>query len=409
MLKLANDADYAEGLRDAFDQAVRGRLRGVGGTGLMLSAGLDSAAVAVTAAPILAERGERLTAFTSVPLPGTPCAAHALADEGPLAALTAGRHANIDHRVVRAADGDLMADLERMTVLADQPMMNPVNTAWLCQIYGQARASGLSTILTGSRGNLGISHAGAHLLTERVGAFRWRSALREARALRRSTFPGAEQLTLRRAIRPWLPARLLAALRRYRGADPLADRFPIAPSALAGPWLAAHDWQVGLAADPPIRSTQEAILLHLRNVDAGPINAAIRAGYGIDRRDPTGDRRVLEFCISTPAEQFLRDGEPKRLYRRAFGDRIPPEVLAETRRGFQGADWKAVMLRQSASVRMEVERLANTPLCRELVDVDAMKALAATLGDATGYPHQLKFTRGLAAGLFLRKAIGANG
>lgn len=78
----------ADGMRDALDVAVKAQLRGTGGTALMLSGGLDSCALASSAAPLLAEQGKRLSAYTNVPVAGedSTYAAHLLTDEGPLAA-----------------------------------------------------------------------------------------------------------------------------------------------------------------------------------------------------------------------------------------------------------------------------------------------------------------------------------
>ncbi|MFZ8299905.1 asparagine synthase-related protein, partial [Staphylococcus aureus] len=81
-------------------------LRSNGAVACHLSAGFDSTAVVVTAAEMLAAKGERLAAFTHVPHQGwqTEDAGGRCIDEGPIAAATAALFPNIDHVLVDSGD-----------------------------------------------------------------------------------------------------------------------------------------------------------------------------------------------------------------------------------------------------------------------------------------------------------------
>lgn len=417
ILRLAREDDYAEGLRAVFDEAVRARLRSAGGAALLLSGGLDSSAVAAAAAPILAARGERLTAITSVPLPDSPAlyVADARIDEGPPAAPVAARHPNIDHHLIRAFDADLLAEIERMILFADQPVMNPLNTAWLGLGYGLAARRGNSTVLVGTKGNLGVSYTGQHALIELARSRRWLTLLHETRALRRNGHDTRPEYRLSDVLRQTLSPHIPKAIARWRRHPILEDLYPIAPALLRGLGFdGAGDNRLARATFPPIQSWRDWLTLMLRLTDAGPMNAAIRAAHRVDRRDPTADRRVLEFCMATPANVFLRDGEPKRLFRRAFGARIPEAVLNDRRRGIPLADWKTVQLKARDAIAGELGRQAETEACRDVVDIDTLLALVATLDGASSgergsyYRHHLKLMRGLSTGLFTRKASGGN-
>ena len=61
--------------------------------------------------------------------------------------------------------------------------------------------------------------------------------------------------------------------------------------------------------------------------DRGNFNKGVLATHGLDVRDPTADRRVLEYCLAIPPEQFILGGVPRSLARRAFADRLPAAVL----------------------------------------------------------------------------------
>src|SRR5262245_46654260 len=66
----SSDVAYADGLRECLDKAVRRQMRSIHPVGCLLSGGLDSSSVSVLAARALAERNQRLIAFTGVPRPG---------------------------------------------------------------------------------------------------------------------------------------------------------------------------------------------------------------------------------------------------------------------------------------------------------------------------------------------------
>ncbi|MBP8231441.1 MAG: hypothetical protein KAY22_03970 [Rhizorhabdus sp.] len=416
-LRLSRPEDYVEGLRSVLDQAVEARLRSVRGNALLLSGGLDSAAVATSAAPILAARGERLTAITNVPRSDVPrqYMADARLDEGPFAALVAARHPNIDHEFVHLADADLLAEVERLTGYADQPVMNPLNTAWLCLGYALAARRGNSTVLVGTKGNFGISYTGQHALSEMAERARWGKLLAETGRLRRNGYAERAEYRLYTVVRRALTSRLPGAIRHLRRHPIYADLFPIAPAALQklgydGP----DDPRLADALSPRLLSWQDWFRHAWGRTDAAPMNSAIRAAFRIDRRDPTGDRRVLEFCLATPADIFLREGQPKWLYRKAFGSRVPEPIWEDRHRGLAASDWKSVQLQAQRPLVDELQRQSATRACHEVVDVDTLLGLAQTLEQAdpadraSYYRYHLKLMRGLATGLFTRKASGSN-
>jgi asparagine synthase (glutamine-hydrolysing) len=123
---LRQPEQYSEALRGLLDQAVQCRLRGAENVGAELSAGFDSAAVAATAARLLAPSGRRVVAFTAVPREGynEPAPRNRLVDEGPYAAATAAQYSNIEHVLIRSHDRSPLDDLDRSFFLFDRPVLN---------------------------------------------------------------------------------------------------------------------------------------------------------------------------------------------------------------------------------------------------------------------------------------------
>ena len=97
------------------------------------------------------------------------------------------------------------------------------------------------------------------------------------------------------------------------------------------------------------------------------------AEWGIDERDPTSDRRVVEYCYSLSSAQLASPHSSRPAYQAAFGERLPPEVIAGRQRGFQGADWTE--LYRPEFVRPTLMRYAESPLVAELLDLGAAERL----------------------------------
>jgi asparagine synthase (glutamine-hydrolysing) len=148
--------------------------------------------------------------------------------------------------------------------------------------------------------------------------------------------------------------------------------------------------------------------------DGGDYRDGIRAGWGIETRDPTGDRRVVEFCLAIPEGQFLRGGEIKSLYRRAFEGVFPAAEIATRKRGLQAADWHEGLTAARAQVAAELDRLERSAGARRALDLPRLRRLVENW--PTGNWHREDVTqqyrqmlmRGVAAGMFIRALEGGN-
>jgi asparagine synthase (glutamine-hydrolysing) len=125
------------------------------------------------------------------------------------------------------------------------------------------------------------------------------------------------------------------------------------------------------------------------------------------------DKRVFEFCLAIPVEQYLAEGQSRSLVRRAMRDRLPAEILACTTRGLQGADWYLTMGSRRAEMADELRRIAESPTAQRLLDIKRLQHLLDTWPDS-GYEEpsvsnswHLALSRGLSAGNFIRHFEGA--
>lgn len=417
-LNLGKPAEYVEAFRSLFDRAVSDCLRTPGGVASHLSGGLDSSTVTATAARILADRGQHLAAYTHVPKPGAPLMQlkHRFGDEGPLAATIAARYPNIDHVLVDCADRRVGDDFDSNFYYFEYPPLNPFNTMWESEINCQAAARGARVMLTGQFGNMVLSCTGEERLAELISqgligswAREFMASLRHGHTLRSVIW---------RSVGAFLPMPVVDFLRRFRGHYdwPLQEYTPLKAETAVGDALRDRMREIG--HDPQFRPIADTVATRrfvLWRVDSLSQHfKGILASTGIDTRDPTRDRRLVEFSFNVPSDLLQRDGISKWLFRQAFADRLTPELLNERGKGVQAADWATRLRQDMPTLVTEIERARTSATANTLLDLDGLAAMAATGPSGNGdegveyYTYRTRFIRGVAMANYLRKLEGRN-
>jgi asparagine synthase (glutamine-hydrolysing) len=409
-------SDHAEGLRHHLDQATRARLRGAETeVGTHLSAGYDSAAVTATAARLLAPAGGRAVAFTAVPREGYdgPCPPNRIGDEGPLAAATAAMHPNIEHVLIRTGRLSPLEGLDHSFTLFDRPMLNICNLGWARAINAAARERGLTVMLTGQMGNLTLSYGGLEFLAELLRRGRLVRLLREGAGLVAAGGAGWRSV-LSHSLGPFIPPPLWRGIGRLlRPGRNVLEHSAVRPERLDDLDRLARKRGADLSFRPRA-SAFETRLRGLSRTDLGNHNKGMLAGWGLDYRDPTADRRLVEYCLAAPMEAYLANGQTRALARRALADRLPQAVLNARGKGYQAVDWHEGFSAARDEFEGEVGRLSPCGPAAQTLDIERLQALVRNWPDSGWERHdvvaayRLALGRGVSAGHFLRKVCGGN-
>jgi asparagine synthase (glutamine-hydrolysing) len=295
-------------------------------------------------------------------------------------------------------------------------VLNLCNGPWVNAINDAAREHKLSLMLGGLLGNMTISYNGVEALPQFLAEGRWLRWLCEYKAAVRTRHLSWKN-GLACSFAPYVPSWLWLWLnRRFRQRD-LDVR---AYSAIGRERLEELDLEVRARQrelDLTYRPRKDAFatrLWALRRVDMGNFNKGTLAGWGFDQRDPTADTRLIEYCLGVPAEQFLSAGVTRALARRAFADRIPAAVLAERRRGQQGADWHERLSSVRAHVAEEVARMGDCAAACRALNLPRLQRLVATWPQSgwetnrVAIPYRMALLRAISTAHFLRKASGSN-
>ena len=417
-IRYARDEEYVEAFSQHVTDAVACRLRTHGTVASHLSSGLDSTAVTTVAASLLSAESKSLYAITAGPRAGFagPCPRGHHIDEISHARSVAQRYANIEHAVYRhEAD----SHLEGLTAAIDtlgRPPLNLDNLGWARGVQTALSQQGAQVVLTGWFGNFGASYTGGERLPNLFITGRWLALLREILAFRSIAPRRYRGWALGAVLGPFLPAKVWTTVARRLGHEPggLRSYSALSPQQIAQMGTVERAKRVkhdlNFQGSPSsLRSRVQGLEL----VDPGEY-ALMDDVLGLQSRHPLGDWRVLDYALSIPDDQFLKNAEHSRLMKRFLKDKVPAPFLAIKTKGLQAADWHETLDQGRAALYHEIGRLRKNDAVTHMVDVDALEAaVTSPAGDPTDADyvksHRFKLLRGLSVGRFIAHHTDGNG
>ena len=317
-VRRASDDAYAEEFLDLCARAVRDRLRGPDPVGTHLSGGLDSSILTVLAARELRRAGRPPPlAYTWLPPHDLQPAAAEAPEYGVMDAVCARERLRLFHHYEHTLE-DSLAMFRRDGVYPGQRFS--VREA---SLQLQAAEHGVRVLLSGWGGDEGVSFNGRGLYAHLLFGGRWLRLAAECRARGEGVWPALAETV--QALRPQRLARLARLARRLRwslgGARPPRCSF-IAPEFARQ----RSRWHLPRRASVGVRRTQLRLLQDGHLVRFMELCAASGARHGLVHRYPLLDRRLLEFALGLPPEQFRRGGRSRWLMRYAGQSLLPPEL-----------------------------------------------------------------------------------
>ena len=331
-LRLARDEEYTEVFRELFGAAVRSRMRCAGSAAVMLSGGLDSAAVAGFAD---AGRPQELRTYSCLLRDAERCV------EAPYV------QAMTDHLAAQA--GVIFDDeLEGLAALVDEHFNRTSDLFDFADIplivYDRANHDGVRVVLDGVDGDV-VAAANALYLTEyaRAGqARRFLAATSDYATYYGFTRRGLARLWWDQGVKPLLRPRLPGVWReRWRkGSSPGRDQVLRWDHELLTDSLINHEFaeRIGLAeklvtltgdtewGDRPFREN-DALTLNAPIISAALERYELTASSrSIEARHPFFDKRVVEYCLALPLAVKEQGGWAKSIVRLAGEGLIPDQV-----------------------------------------------------------------------------------
>lgn len=391
-VRYRDPGDYVEETRALLTQSVAAQLRSSSPVSSTLSGGLDSGCVTAIAARLLAPTGARIAAYTSVPKAGLAASSRPNweADDRRYAAQVAALYGNVDHHLVSPGKEPVLDAAERVHRRSLTPVKGPTNLLWFERFAAMATASGSRVLLVGQHGNALFSWRGLSAVWEyaALGDPRsaWAQAGLEARARDRS--------------RLWI----LAAAARD-GAMTLSRR--TAGDNIDNPGL--RFIAEGYRDRATRRGNEYALQAGSRAFWAGFATTPKHVWWaepvlqwGVELRDPTADRRLVERLLQYPQAAFRIGGHYRGLARETASGLLPDEVRLRRTQGAQVPEAPSLIAAHAPRYETAMARMRGSAWCRELLDLDAVQH--AFEGVARGSPDfhlALMLDRAFALGTFM--------
>jgi asparagine synthase (glutamine-hydrolysing) len=415
------EEDYIERARELLDLAVASAIRDTPHVAIATSGGLDSSAIAATAARL--GTAESITCFSRVPPAGTQIdvgPSRYLDDRDKVEAL-ARMHPSLSVRFITPERDDPSDEYDtRYFARASLPAIGPIGMGIGRHFIDCILAAGHRVVLIGNYGDFGLSWAGRFSLVALLHGGQFSTFAHELRAVARESDRSLARTFAGDVIMPTAPYWMRRLIYRLRGRDPdsVAHHSALNPAFIAesdlarcwreqgfDPWFGQRGWDAA-------RSRAARVFDH--NQYASDIRAMSGEIVGCEARDPHADRRLLEFALAVPEPMYRRDGVPRSFARRVLADRLPREIIDERRRGTNDPTWYRSLNARRANIACDIERLEASPLARRLLDLPRLKRLMAQwpkdeqAAESRRGEYQLALARGVHVGRFVRWVEGGN-
>ena len=374
----ATNEEYAEELFDLSARAVKDRLRG-GVVGTHLSGGLDSSGVTVLAARELRSQNRMPPpAFSLYPPPGRTVQPRHQSEYARIDAVCAQEELRVTH--CGAFSPSDFVDATRRDFAYPHAGLTQES------VLRHAERQGVSVVLSGLGGDHAVSFNGLGYEESLLLRGRWLKLAAEFRAHEEHSLRRLARIVLR-LVHPRLPW-YIAKWREGRRPSPGGGRWLIHP---------AFARRANPGPDRRIFRTVSVRRMILRTLLTRPVNrflegaAASGARCGIEYRYPLLDRRLIEFAVGLPAEQFRRGRETRCVMRAAFSSVLPPEVCWNQDKASPTMTDHAleVIVESLPALRREVAARAGTAERARYIDIPR---LLERLDDADRFRARPRFS-----------------
>lgn len=372
--KYARVEDYSEELLELFLKAVKSRIPDNGLVTSMLSGGLDSGAVVSLAAKVLAAQGKSLTTFSHVPLYRELLEAETkftFFDETERIYNTANFYPNIQPVLLNSVGISPIQGIQEYLKVNEQLIHGASNVYWMVDLFQKTKAIGGNVLLTGEHGNIGLSNDGSINELSFTHPYIIKKPLRLFKKILKPVSQRVKNVLID-------PLKLIE-IRLDNGfiSSTIRKKYKL----LEKENLKFYDDKSYYVES--LNSRMSYLLKLNRHVRC--FNGAnINSHFDMELRDPTADKRVIEYCFSIPNEFFFdENGVSRNIMRKMMKGLMSPATLGEQKKGKQSSDIVARLLASSHEVDDTLYRLIRNEYFQYLFDAKSL----------VNYWNQLKIQR----------------
>ncbi len=337
-----SETEFKKEYLNLFNQIIKNQTRTNSEVGVLLSSGLDSSAVACMAAISLEKYKKKLFSFTSIPLKEfkNTNEDYYISDEASGVELICNHYKNIIPTFDRYEGRDTFSEVDYLYSLLEIPYKSTQNLVWLDDILDKARQGGCRIVLTGQYGNITISFGDIMLLLDYdLLKGKLKKFYKEF-----TTFSKKHNFSRKKFMKFYFKrvCSSVNILRSYKAdfyenvyvnpkkAEQFKTKIRFKKQELNSQKIRLNEFH----------RMQKSMKNNVALSQMGESETKFGLTHGIIMRDPTRDKRMIEFCMSIPMELFVSNGLDRKLVRGYMQGIVPDEILNVVfQRGLQSADW----------------------------------------------------------------------
>lgn len=388
-LKLKNHDEYVKRFLEIFEEAVKCRLRTVGQVGIMVSGGLDSGSIAAIASKELKKEEKVLKGYSFLPIESysNKIVNHRIADESEYVNILKNYCGNLDITYCRNDNINSLTNIDELIGIFEQPIKTLENSYWVTGMAKQSSEDGVKVLLIGQNGNVSISFGDffIHMQTL-IRQFKFGEIIREVNAANKR-YGKPKKAIYSTIISNAIPYKIKKI--RHRKEDTIENKFEDSVIKLdlvkkynVEERFDKKGYNSVITKVGTLKETRKSILDEATLAHIGIMETKDSLAYGIIKRDPSKDKRIMEFCLSIPSEAYVHEGEERYLIRSSMVGILPEEIRTNWRnRGIQSADWVERLLPDWDKTKNQVKEALMDNEVKKYVDIEKVEGLLEKYDD----------------------------
>lgn len=386
------DEEYKTGLIQVFHKAVKSVLRD-GANHMMLSGGLDSSSVVSFAAPMLKEKGEEMYTYTSIPREKCVSSkSYYVNDESEKVRKTAEYFGNLQCEFLAMEDVNPWTEHKEELKCIEIPYKSLQNLLWMKECMNHTQKNGGNIILHGAYGNVTISFSSIEVMfntwlknKQFIKFFKECIYFGEKKKIGKKQTLKATFYTMYHYYKKKTEskARTWSEKKKELFGDAYITDYAIEKYDLVEKFekIKQQNSYSGMC----MRDMAKLMKGDIQFSHKGEISTKHSLATGVIMRDPTMDKRVIEYCMRLPVEQFNNGSVQRRLVREYFEDIVPEHITKVEDIGVQSADLNYRFQEQWDQIREDFEKCLKKNIDNRIVDCE--KALK-DIQEITAHPEK---------------------
>lgn len=375
------EEEYIKAFMAVYEEAVNCRVRTDKNVGILLSSGLDSTSVAAIAAPCLDKQKKTLYSYTQIPRESyvSTYPNGKITDESNLVSEFIRLYNNISAKFYTCEGENSYDCIDEVLDICETPYKFIENSYWINYLIKKASMDNCKIILGGQYGNSTVSFGDIFVnAKELFSRGKIVSLLREMKYSAKYLKTSSKKMlkVTWSLIKPYKLQK-----KEFNKLYPEYDRFFYC--SINKDLIKRYNvverfdklcYNENPRRIPRIKDVKKFIVNESMFSSISTYETMNSLYYGVLLRDPTRDKRIIEYCLSIPYNLYVRNGIDRYLLRKSMEGKIQDSIRMNfTKKGLQAADWRERIAEDLPDkIYLDIKNTIDKNMIKQYIDYDKL-------------------------------------